>query len=265
MNQPSFANRTFRGDIENWQNLDDHVLSYTSTADQFRSGVGAGKIVAGSVGSPTECVFLNAGIAYRLSHTYLVELWAKSSTGTPSITLKTTASGATATELNSATWTKSTLLFTAVEGDVSDSFIIAYLSAAATVYIDDLSIYEYRTFDRELFIRGLDHPDEAEAVNPISQQSDDGTIHQSSDGYLRHISIDVGVLTTMADKEFIFNFWNANRGRRILVGSETVEVVLKDNSQFSNQWLESWDGARDYTIECIEKTIRTSNPATWIV
>jgi len=74
-----------------------------------------------------------------LSRVYTIELYAKSSAGTPSLTIACIGDQVgNATALNSATWTKCTFTFTADADDVATPNIKIWLSGAATVYIDDV-------------------------------------------------------------------------------------------------------------------------------
>jgi hypothetical protein len=264
----SVTNGTFEVSKGNWADHGSHAITRTTTAAQVRTGIGASKIIAGGAGDyATNNVSLDATYmpAVLLANTYKIRLYALASAATPSLTIACAGTQAgTATELNSTTWTKCELTFAAAAADVSTHIIKLWASGAATIYIDDIQIIEYSTFANALSVYGADEPDAIETYPNLMEKVLDGSYYrQPPKVFNRMISVDLGVVSTKAQRVFLANFaWQATYSS-IIYATEEIEVVIPDLAQFSNTRLDECEYGRSYFIELIEKTGRSTNPSTW--
>ena len=135
-------NRGFEVDKGEWADAGTHSI-VRSTTDK-RTGTASGKIVATGVGDATTNYVTIAASTFTtlvLGEKYTVEIWATSETATTTLTFVIGTQTKTSATLSTTpgTFTKTVLNFQAAAGDLTQPLIV-YLSKAATVYIDDVSL-----------------------------------------------------------------------------------------------------------------------------
>jgi hypothetical protein len=137
---PDTNDGTFEATIGGWQDEGNHTLSRTTVSGEFRTGVGGGKIVASGAGTTiANSIWLNVGTLV-LGQTYRLRLYAKSASGTPSLSIQIYDSAAvTSTALNSSTWVLCEHIFTATANDVNFPDAVVCMNGATTAYVDDIT------------------------------------------------------------------------------------------------------------------------------
>jgi len=266
---PSYNDRTFEASIGNWTDEGNHVLSRTTAAGEFRTGIAAAKIIASGAGSYA-ANYIELGAACMppviLGLTYRVRLYAKASAGTPSLIIANAGhtGGQTIDELNSSTWTKCEFDFTAVAADVSSHIIRIWTGSAATIYIDDVQIFRIETFSNPLAISGIDDPDSIEFFpSELLQLPNGNYFRREPKVFNRNIMVKLGVLQTKSKRVFLAEFAFKAKYTALIYGSEEIEVVPRDPKQFQNEWLDDCSLEKYYVLDFIEKNGQTTNPTSW--
>jgi hypothetical protein len=269
---PSVQNRTFElsADVGNWTDEGGHTLSRTTTAAQVRTGIASGKIVSdGNAGNyGTNYISLTATYMplVTLAYTYKVRLYAKSSAGTPNLTIANAGNNTgTATALNSTTWTKCEFDFTAAAGDVSTHLIRIWIPASTEVYFDDVQFLRYETYTGVLAMRGVDdfdgidiYPDEG-----LTRLLNGSYYQLPSKVFNRSMQISLNAVLSKPQRVFLAEFAINNLYQALIYSSEEIEVLIPDRKQLQSIWMNDLSLTRAYNLDLIEKNSRSANPALW--
>jgi hypothetical protein len=262
---PLLNDRTLESTVGNWATVGNHAVSRVTTAK--RSGLASLKVIASGAGDnsanhaklPTanfSSFILSSGqtasvtiyIQGTIGNTYTLYVGAGAG---HSATLVATGEGAW-DAFNLPEWTPT----------VADSDLRIYAPGAETFYLDDLSV-NYMLSLATISVRGIDDFDDVQYINPVQNQSDNGTLYDLKDGFRRVITIDFGVVLTKSDRIFINDFLYNSTYRAITHGSETIQVVPADGAGHSNVWLNNTHLGRSYTLRLLEKTALTASPSSW--
>jgi hypothetical protein len=103
---------------------------------------------------------------------------------------------------------------------------------------------------------------EAVRFTTTSKQDLTGAVDTRVAGFQRLITLDLGVISTAADQEFLSNWLHAS-DKEVWHIAETLPVVLLDPSGYENEWLEGSELDPAFVIELIERDVRTTIPDTW--
>ena len=138
----SSNDRGFESTVGNWTGAGNHTITRSST--DGRSGSWSGAVVASAAGdATTNYVNLPASAFTTLviGEKYTLQVWGRSNTATTTMTLKLGGQTVTSATLSTVagSFTKGIITFTATASDTGQPLRV-YLSKAATVYIDDISI-----------------------------------------------------------------------------------------------------------------------------
>jgi hypothetical protein len=144
---------------------------------------------------------------------------------------------------------------------------VAVDNGAQNVYIDKIELVtEARTFSNELSVVGFDNPENEEGFPDTEAERllDASWYKQPVLAATRDITIDLGVVSTIAEQIFLRNWTFAQTTQQITYASETVDVV----STISSFPVERMDGiklAKRIILNCKEKTARLTHviPSSW--
>ena len=121
-----------------------------------------------------------------------------------------------------------------------------------------------KTFE-ELHLKGFDDPDNADAINYVMNQSDDGGLYPYDEGFRRRITVHLNVELVKANRVFLFFFWRDKTTQTLSYGSESnLAVVFENGNNFSSTWLEEIETQKEFTFVFLEKSPRTTVPSTWL-
>jgi len=267
--------RTLIEDCEDAWN-ESVAANITATADAeemvgtYSAKLTAGDTIAGNTVLATEVVAPGTLVA----HTHLV-WWSKTKTATSAgdyrFLLDNSGSCASPLEtLNfevsaAGRWRSNTVAF------VTPANLTAVISAGVEsetgmdagdyVFVDDVFATTARQFST-LSVRGLDRPDDVVFWPPVKETLLDGTLHEDINAFRRRITIDLKVLTSVTDFNFLMT-WLRNDYKYIIGTNDIVRVVLEDPESHAFEWLSGLDVTKASTITCLERNVRTAHPASW--
>jgi hypothetical protein len=132
--------------------------------------------------------------------------------------------------------------------------------AAFVLYVDDVRAVKGKSYT-VMGVRGVDEPDQLEHL-ALHNSYLDGSEDEQYVGFKRIIGVDFGVITTKADRVFLHDFFRAT-DKCLIYNGEEVSVVNAESSTFANQWVDNYEDAKAFTMTFREKTIQTTNPASW--
>ena len=121
----------------------------------------------------------------------------------------------------------------------------------------DTLTFAYGTETRQfnpLLIRGFDHPDECIIVG-IQHELLNGSFSEQIRGFLRVLTIDLGVLNDRDDRNFLLD-WAETETRQIRWGDDVVFATLEDPERLASEWFENLSFARNYTIRVIDNSVK---------
>jgi len=123
------------------------------------------------------------------------------------------------------------------------------------------STFVERTFD-ELAIKGLSKP---EAVRFAIRKHGhlDGSLVTRISGFSRRISIDLGVLQTEADQQYILSFLKANECL-VAEGLYTAYVVPADVAGYEDEWIDGFKDGSQFVLELDERTNLSAFVETYV-
>jgi hypothetical protein len=91
-----------------------------------------------------------------------------------------------------------------------------------------------------------------------------GQVKKVRQYYARNITLDLGILTTAADRFWLLQFLCSD-DISITYDSETIAVTVLDDDGFANEWADGFSGARHYVIRLTEKNVHPMSyrPSSW--
>ena len=138
---------------------------------------------------------------------------------------------------------------------------IAGMDAADTLFIDDVFATTARQFST-LSVMGLDRPDDVMFWPPVSETLLGGTVHEDINAFRRRITLDLKVMTSTTDYNFLMN-WLRNDYKYVIGANDIVRVVLEDPEAHAFEWLSGLDVTKASTITVLERSVRTAHPVSW--
>jgi hypothetical protein len=105
-------------------------------------------------------------------------------------------------------------------------------------------------------------PDEVSMYPGIRTTLLDGSDYEDISAYKRIITLDMAPVTVPADRLFLLNWAKASE-KYIVYGADDVRVVLEDPSSFANEWMGGVEAFPKWTLRCVERSARTTDPTSW--
>ena len=261
---PTLADRNAEAGVGDWTGTGNHAITQSNT--YAHSGTYAFKIHATGVGDASNYVKL--GSAYIPSfigaNQYCITFWFYASAP---ITMFMAVAGDSGLSVGlpagvGTTWTPVSYTFTGVSGAVDFK---AYLSGAADVWMDDITVSQYTDLNA-LVEKGMSDPDMFELFPAIQNNYIDGTIETQFTKFRRKISFYVGVVQNRSDRLGIL-YWMLDNSRQIDYLTEYQVPVTPNwhnsgqtSGEYSNVWEQNFVGARSFTFEILESIVRTTFP-----
>lgn len=166
--------------------------------------------------------------------------------------------------LTANAWTRVCLPFTTpanLTAVVSVGIQQAVDKGACDIHIDDVRAVKCLQVDQPMAVKGIDDPQRLE-LNVIQNQYLDGSRDEQQIGFIRHPYVDIGVLTTKADRVKAFDFFRST-DKCLIYGGEELSVVNDDSSVFESAWANDVELTPSYAFSFREKSMQTTNPASW--
>jgi hypothetical protein len=121
-------------------------------------------------------------------------------------------------------------------------------------------VWSRRTYYAQ-HVMGIDEPDRVQIVNPVMQQSDDGTSYRYADAFKRLITINLGVVEDKIARVFLWNFFTGTNNKKLDYSTETdLMVEFQDVNEFLMNWRDQSVLMKEVVLNLVERTARTSNP-----
>jgi hypothetical protein len=130
-----------------------------------------------------------------------------------------------------------------------------------TILLDDIRAVKCLTVTQPRVVKGIDDPQRL-GLNVIERQYLDFSRDEQQIGFIRHPYIDIGVLSTKADRLKAFDFFRAS-DKCLIYGVEELQVVNDDSSVFESVWLNETELCPSFQFSFREKTMLTTSPASW--
>jgi len=130
---------------------------------------------------------------------------------------------------------------------------------AFILYVDDVRAVVGNDYDA-YSVRGIDDLDDITLFPDLQNQFLDGSASRQNVGFWRNITLDLGVLTTKSDRTFLRAFSMAT-DQELIYNGESIPVVYTGN--LAANWVENYSEAKQYFLTLRDKTLQTTNPASW--
>lgn len=166
--------------------------------------------------------------------------------------------------LTANTWTRVCLPFAtpaSLTAVLSVGLKQAVDKGACDINIDDVRAVKCLQVDQPMSVKGITDPQRVE-LNVIQNQYLDGSRDEQQIGFIRHPYVDIGVLTSKADRVKAFDFFRAT-DKCLVYGGEELSVVNDDSSVFESAWQNDTELCPSFAFSFREKTMQTTNPASW--
>jgi len=164
--------------------------------------------------------------------------------------------------VSASTWVRFCLAFSApanLGAVVSVGIKQAVDKGALVLYLDDIRAVVGNDYDA-YSVRGIDDLDDITLFPDLQNQFLDGSASRQNVGFWRNITLDLGVLTTKSDRTFLRAFSMAT-DQELIYNGESIPVVF--TGDLAANWVENYSEAKQYFLTLRDKTLQTTNPASW--
>ncbi len=258
---PALADRN--GEVvTNWTAAGNH--SITADATHFHGGAKAFKLhVTGAGDFTSNFANIPAGTSttWVVGKKYCITFWYWCAS---SVNLTMAFAGGTSSTqaISGSTWTPISFVFTATN---TSYFTAMILSGAADMWFDDITVSEYIDLNSQIE-KGMSDPDMYEFFPNIQNNYIDGSIDTQFTSFRRKISFYCGIVSARADRLGIL-YWMLDNDRQIDYLTEYQIPVTPNwhnsgqtSGEYSNSWANDFSGAREFTFEILEPSVRTTFP-----
>ena len=258
---PALADRNGEA-IVNWTDNGNH--SVTADATHVHSGTKSFKLHATGAGdSTTNYIDLPSGASptWVVGNQYCITFWYWCAS---SVNLRINfAGGLTPVQaVGGSAWTPISFVFTATSATY---FIQMFLSASADMWFDDITVSQYVDLNAQIE-KGMSDPDMFELYPPQQNNYIDGSIDTQFMGFRRKMFFYCGVVAARSDRLGVL-YWFVDNNRQIDYLTE-YQVPVTPNwhnsgqtqGEYMNNWIQDFNGGREFTIELLDSVIRTAFP-----